>query len=71
VSSSLADTVDNIDGWSSVYIDPNEGGASDLTSLIESYILSYASSANILHDESYPGLYSANRFGDIDFRKFN
>ena len=30
--------------------------------LIEEYILKYASSANILHDESYPGLYSANRF---------
>ena len=30
---------------------------------MEDYILAYASSANILHDEAYPGVYSANRLG--------
>ncbi len=55
----LADTEDNIRGYNSVHLDPNEAGSSKLIDRFESYILQYMNSGNIKYPEDYPGVFSS------------
>jgi hypothetical protein len=56
----IADTTDNINGWESDMLDPDEEGASKLVKRLEKYSMLYLNSADISFDEDYPGYFSAS-----------
>ena len=51
---------DNIDGWNSVMLDPDEEGSSRLVSDIEKYSMAFLNSADIRENEDFPDFYDAN-----------
>ena len=57
----LAPNQDNVEGWKSVQLDPLEAGSANLVKEVEDYMMGFASSANIVHDEDVDGHYSVNR----------
>ena len=56
----LADTQDNIKGWGSVMLDPDEEGSSKLVKRIEKYALYYLNSADLREDEYFPGYFDTD-----------
>ncbi len=57
----LEDTPENIAGWKSVLLDPNEEGPSKMIRRIDDYSLAFTSTANLLHEEDRDGIFSAKR----------
>ena len=57
----LVESEDNIHGWESVMLDPDEEGASKLVKRIEKYSMYYLNSADFTEDESFPGFYDAQQ----------
>ena len=54
----LKDTQDNIQGWKSILLDPDEEGPSSLVKRLEKYAMHYMNSADLREEEAYPGFYS-------------
>ena len=52
----------NVEGWENIGMDPSERSALDLSEKLEDYIMAFASTADITHDEDHENSYSANRY---------
>lgn len=59
----LAATESNIRGFRAIQLDPNEPGSADLVSKIDNYALQYVGVADLSYFESYPPIFSAERYG--------
>ena len=62
----LALLAENIRGFLAIHLDPNEPGASDLISRIDTYALQYLGVADLSYFESYPPMFSAERYQVIE-----
>ena len=56
----LENTHDNIDGWMSVMLDPDEEGSSKLVNRIEKYSMLFLNSADIREEEDFPDFFDAS-----------
>ena len=57
----LTNSPENIRGFHSIQLDPNEPGAAELVSKIDTYVLQYVGVADLSYFESYPPIFSAPR----------
>ena len=60
-SISLEDEHENIHGWESVVLDPDQEGASQLVKRIERYSMYYMNSADLREGENFDGFYDASK----------
>jgi len=59
-SEALVDNEDNIAGWRSVMLDPDEEGSSKLVKRIEKYSMHYLNSADFREEEDFADFYDAS-----------
>ena len=56
----LEDVHENIDGWNSVMLDPDEEGSSKLVKRIEKYTMKFLNTADFREEEDFPDFYDAH-----------
>jgi hypothetical protein len=52
---------ENIEGWKSVHLDPNEAGSALLLNTLENFGLTFINTAKIDYPESFPPLFDAKK----------